>query len=89
MAEIQYFWRHPLAMQVREEGRVEGRAEGFREGMAQERAATVLRILQLRQIRVPDEIRTRVRASRDMDELTSWLDRSYRVVDASELFVAE
>ncbi|MEW2568255.1 hypothetical protein [Streptomyces sp. NPDC047070] len=79
MTAIQYFWRHPLAEQVREEGREEGRV--------QERAESVLRTLQWRGIDVPDVVRKRVLASTDMDELGSWLDRSYRVADAGELFV--
>ncbi|MGW3357005.1 hypothetical protein ACWDFL_16545 [Streptomyces bungoensis] len=38
MTAIQYFWRHPLAEQVREEGREEGRPQDRRE--------MVLRILE-------------------------------------------
>ncbi|MFI6937024.1 hypothetical protein [Streptomyces sp. NPDC050287] len=82
MTGIDYFWRHPLAEQVREEGREEGR----REGRAQERAEGVLRVLRWRQIGVPDEVRDRVLSSTDLDRLETWLDRSYQVTDASELF---
>ncbi|MGP4050340.1 hypothetical protein [Streptomyces sp. 2A115] len=78
MTAIQYFWRHPLAEQVREEGREEGRA--------QERAESVLRNLQWRRIDVPDAVRERVLSSTDMDELGAWLERSYQVSDAWELF---
>ncbi|MFF0163304.1 hypothetical protein ACFYRY_38105 [Streptomyces sp. NPDC005263] len=78
MARIQYFWRHPLAEQVREEGREEGRAS--------ERAQMILRNLRHRQIDVPDQVRDRVLSSTDLDELDTWLDRSYQVTDASELF---
>ncbi|WSQ09697.1 hypothetical protein OG604_19090 [Streptomyces sp. NBC_01231] len=86
MTAIQYFWRHPLAEQVREQGRREGRAEAIREGRAQERAAGVLRVLRWRQIGVPDEVRDRVLSSTDLDQLGTWLDRSYQVTDAWELF---
>ncbi|MEU0073086.1 hypothetical protein ABZ027_26575 [Streptomyces sp. NPDC006332] len=82
MARVQYFWRHPLAEQVREEGREEGR----KEVRAQERAAFLLRTLQWRQIDVPDQVRDRVLSSTDLDELDVWIDRSYQVTDASELF---
>jgi hypothetical protein len=75
---IQYFWRHPLAEQVREEGREEGRV--------QERAAMIPRVLRWRQICVPGEVRDRVLSSTDPDELDTWLDRSYQVTDAWELF---
>ena len=78
MRNIHYFWRHPLAEQVREEGR--------REGRAQARAEIVLRILQRRQINVPDDLRDRILASTDLDELGTWLDRSYEIADAGELF---
>ena len=78
MRNIHYFWRHPLAEQVREEGR--------REGRAQARAEIVLRILQRRQINVPDDLRDRILASTDLDELGTWFDRSHEVVDARELF---
>ncbi|MFJ9380624.1 hypothetical protein [Streptomyces sp. NPDC101455] len=78
MRNIQYFWRHPLAEQVREEGRQEGRAQA--------RAEIVLRILRRRQIDVPADIRDRVLASTDLDELGTWFDRSHEVADARELF---
>ncbi|MFG2783330.1 hypothetical protein ACGFY7_36550 [Streptomyces prunicolor] len=78
MRNIHYFWRHPLAEQVREEGR--------REGRAQARAEIVLRILQRRQIDVPADLRDRILASTDLDELGTWLDRSYEIADAGELF---
>jgi hypothetical protein len=77
---IQYFWRHPLAEQVREEGR--------REGRAQARAEIILRILRGRQIDVPTSIRDRILASTDLDELGTWLDRSHEIADARELFTA-
>jgi len=78
MTAIQYFWRHPLAEQVRDEGREEGRAEGW--------SAAILRTLQRRQIDVPAPVRDRILASTDLDELGTWLDRSYEIVDVGELF---
>ncbi|MFI7298336.1 hypothetical protein [Streptomyces sp. NPDC050121] len=75
---MQYFWRHPLAEEVREQGREEGRA--------QERAETVLRNLRWRQVDVPDSVRERVLSCADMDELGVCLDRSYQVTDARSLF---
>ncbi|MFF0595790.1 RpnC/YadD family protein [Streptomyces antibioticus] len=78
MTAMQYFWRHPLAQEVREQGREEGRA--------QERAAVILRTLKWRQIDVPDTVRDRILASTDFDELGAWLDRAYEVDTASDLF---
>jgi hypothetical protein len=63
---------------VREQGREEGRA--------QERAETVLRNLRWRQVDIPDSVRERVLSCADMDELGVWLDRSYQVTDAWDLF---
>ncbi|MDH6628045.1 hypothetical protein M2271_005875 [Streptomyces sp. LBL] len=78
MTAIQYFWRHPLAEQVREEGREEGRASGT--------AQAILRILRNRQIDLPDSVRERILSSTDVDELETWLDRSLQVTDAAGLF---
>jgi hypothetical protein len=78
MTAIQYFWRHPLAEQVREEGREEGRLE--------ERAGMVLRILQLRGIEVPDSVRERVEGCADLDRLETWVERALRVENADDLF---
>jgi hypothetical protein len=74
MTAIQYFWRHPLAEQVRDEGRAEGWS------------AAILRTLQRRQIDVPDGVRERILASTDLDELGTWLDRAQEVTDAVDLF---
>lgn len=76
MRNIQYFWRHPLAEQVRAEGRAEGWAEA------------ILRVLQLRQIDVPAPTRDRILTSTDPDELATWLDRSHEIAHATELFTA-
>jgi hypothetical protein len=78
MTAIQYFWPHPLAEQVRDEGREEGRAEGW--------SAAILRTLQRRQIDVPADVRDRILASTDLDELGTWFDRSHEIADARELF---
>ncbi|MEU9447798.1 hypothetical protein [Streptomyces sp. NPDC048277] len=77
MTDIQYFWRHPLAEQVREEGRVEDRRE------------VVLHILQWRGIAVSDVVRERVNACTDLGRLQGWSQRAMHVTDAAELFVEE
>ncbi|MEU3280390.1 hypothetical protein [Streptomyces antibioticus] len=85
MTAMQYFWRHPLAQEVREQGREQGREEG----RAQERAQAILRTLKWRQIDVPDAVRDRILASTDFDELGTWLDRAYEVDTAHDLFSEE
>ncbi|MEU0602773.1 hypothetical protein ABZ484_31805 [Streptomyces sp. NPDC006393] len=88
MTAIQYFWRHPLAEQVREEGREEGRKEGREEARRRLREL-ILRILESRGIPVADAVRERVGACPDMDQLDAWAQRALRVTDAAELFAEE
>ncbi|MFD8810061.1 hypothetical protein ACFV23_00805 [Streptomyces sp. NPDC059627] len=85
MTAIQYFWRHPLAEQVREEGREEGRERG----RVQQCAEMVLRVLEWRGIPVSDSVRERVDACTELDRLELWAQRAVHVTDAAELFVEE
>lgn len=74
MAAIHYFFRHPVAEQVREEGRVEKSAE------------MTLRILEWRDIQVPDAVRERVQACTDLDQLEFWAQRAVHATRAEDLF---
>ena len=74
MTAMQYFWRHPLAQQVREEGRVEERAE------------MILNILRWRGIEVPDLLRERVESCSDPDQLPTWAKRAVLATNAEDLF---
>ncbi|RPE41267.1 hypothetical protein EDD90_4350 [Streptomyces sp. Ag109_O5-1] len=85
MTAIQYFWRHPLAEQVREEGREEGREQG----RVQERAQMVLRLLEWRCVPVSDAVRERADACTELDRLEVWAQRAMHVTDATDLFVEE
>ncbi|WP_435283716.1 hypothetical protein [Streptomyces koelreuteriae] len=78
MAAIHYFFRHPVAEQVRDEGREEGRVE--------ERAEMTLRILDWRGIGVPEAVRARVESCTDPDQLTAWAERALHVTNAAQLF---
>ncbi|MFJ8792930.1 hypothetical protein [Streptomyces sp. NPDC102462] len=82
---IQYFWRHPLAEQVREEGREEGRKE-VRVQAARE---AILFILRSRGIPVSQAVRDRVNACADLDQLDTWGRRAVHATDAGELFVQD
>ncbi|CAM5708553.1 hypothetical protein [Streptomyces aurantiogriseus] len=81
MTAMQYFWRHPLAEEVREEGREEGRIE--------DRAEMTLRILELRGIPVPDAVRERVESCTDLEKLTVWSERAVHAATAEDLFDGE
>ncbi|MGW0575508.1 hypothetical protein ACWD25_05945 [Streptomyces sp. NPDC002920] len=78
MTAIQYFWRHPLAQQVREEGREEGRLR--------DRAEMTLNILRWRGIDIPDHVRARVEACTDLGQLTVWSERAVHATVADDLF---
>ncbi len=81
MTAIQYFWRHPLAEQVREEGMEQGRI--------QDRQEMTLRILEWRGIPVPDTVRERVNACTDLGQLETWAQRAVHAADATELFTGD
>ncbi|MFF9581604.1 hypothetical protein [Streptomyces achromogenes] len=86
---IQYFWRHPLAEQVREEGRRQGLEESRKRVHIEGWQEMVPRILEWRGIAVPDVIRERVMACEDLDRLEGWAQRAVRATDAAELFAGE
>ncbi|SDN04101.1 hypothetical protein SAMN04487981_103354 [Streptomyces sp. cf386] len=75
MTAMQYFWRHPLAQQVREEG------------IEQERAAKVLKLLDMRGIPIPASARERVESCSDLDQLDTWFERALHAENAEDLFV--
>ncbi|MGW5100457.1 hypothetical protein [Streptomyces sp. NPDC004100] len=81
MTAIQYFWRHPLAEQVREEGREEGRVQSQRE--------LIIRALECRALSVPDDVRDRVNACEDPSQLDTWFQRAVHARSAADLFVEE
>ncbi|WP_412180712.1 hypothetical protein [Streptomyces sp. ADMS] len=77
MTAINYFWRHPLAEQAREEGRVE------------ERARMTLGILEWRGIPVPEAVRERVLACTHLEQLKTWAQRAVHATAADNLFVGD
>ncbi|WP_437905368.1 hypothetical protein WME95_44870 [Sorangium sp. So ce327] len=62
-----------------------GREEGMREGTLKTKAQAVLAVLEARGLEVPVEVRERVLASTDLDELDRWIRRAAVVSDAREL----
>ncbi|WP_406476885.1 hypothetical protein [Streptomyces sp. NBC_01615] len=82
MAPVNYFFRHPVAEEVREQG-IE---IGIEKGVAKERAATILRMLEWRDLGVPDSVRERVLACTDLDRLEVWQARAFHATDAADLF---
>lgn len=74
MVPVNYFFKNPVAVAMREEVRVE------------ERVAGILRILDRRHIEVPESVRERVSNCTDPDLLQVWWDRAIVATDAAELF---
>ncbi|WP_437325947.1 hypothetical protein [Sorangium sp. So ce381] len=62
-----------------------GREEGMREGTLKTKAQAVLVFLEARGLEVPVEVRERVLASTDLDELDRWIRRAAVISDAREL----
>ncbi|WP_437278160.1 hypothetical protein WME90_44220 [Sorangium sp. So ce375] len=60
-------------------------AKGRQEGILEAKAHDVLAVLEARGLEVPVEVRERVLASTDLDELDRWIRRSAVVSDAREL----
>ncbi|MGW4491545.1 hypothetical protein [Streptomyces sp. NPDC004376] len=83
---IQYFWRHPLAEQVREEGRQQGLAEAKARHKTEVMAEMIVRVLELRGVPVTDDVRARARACTDTVQLDVWGRRAFHAADAAELF---
>jgi hypothetical protein len=80
MTAMQYFWRHPLAEEVREGGREEGRVE--------DRAEMILNILRWRGIEVPAAVAKRLWETEDLAQLQLWRERAYDITDPEDLFRA-
>ncbi len=57
-------------------GRIEGKIEGKIEGRAEEAARSVLTVLRIRGIAVPDAARERVLAQKDLVTLERWLEKA-------------
>ncbi|MGK5697846.1 hypothetical protein ACSNOJ_34005 [Streptomyces sp. URMC 128] len=64
-----------------EETYLEGKAEGKAEG--------ILRVLEKRDVPVPEAIRDRITTCTDLDTLTLWFDRSLTATTAEDLFLEE
>ncbi|MFC7980452.1 hypothetical protein [Streptomyces sp. NPDC057336] len=88
------YWRNLMATytpnfpgsnSIVEESWLEGRAKGKAEGKAE----TILHILEVRGVEVPETVRERVTACTDLDVLRTWLDRSLSAERAEELFAEE
>ncbi|MCK9872861.1 hypothetical protein AB0M72_15425 [Nocardiopsis dassonvillei] len=79
MAVRDYEFRTELIGRPFREGEAKGRAAG--------RAEAILGVLDARGIAVSNEVRERVNASSDLDELDRWVRRAAKVDSAEDLFL--
>jgi hypothetical protein len=86
MATRTYPFVSQTRLQGREEGRAKGLAEGRVEGRAQGLAAAIFKVFDRRGIKVDDDSRERIESCTDADKLEAWLDQSFAVAKASDLF---
>jgi post-segregation antitoxin (ccd killing protein) len=61
---------------ARNEGRTEGRAEGRTEGHTEAAARHLLTVLRVRSIAVPEAVRERIQAEKDLQRLERWLEKA-------------
>jgi hypothetical protein len=66
------------ARRLKAEGRAEGRTEG--------EARAVLKLLDTRGIAVPDDVRARITACLDLEQLDTWVSRAATVRTVDEMF---
>jgi hypothetical protein len=71
-----------------DQGRAEGEARGEERGRAQGEAAMVLRVLTARGFTVTDDIRRRVQACTDLEQIEAWGDRAATAKSLDEIFTA-
>ncbi|MFI6712630.1 hypothetical protein ACIBF7_39745 [Nonomuraea sp. NPDC050478] len=68
------------------QGKAEGRAEGKAEGRAEGTARVVLLLLETRGFALPDDIRARITACTDLDQLETWATRAVTAHTLDDLF---
>jgi hypothetical protein len=78
MASTTWPVNSPFAREHFGRGKAEGRAEG--------EAESVLRVLAVRGIEVPDDARARIRACSDLRQLEVWLERAVGADSLADLF---
>lgn len=81
-----YQYQSEFARKYYGEGERKGRLEGEREGRREERATSVLTVLEARGLAIPPAARERILGCQDLDELARWVRRAAVVTDVNELF---
>ncbi|MEV3997092.1 hypothetical protein AB0K62_15655 [Streptomyces halstedii] len=79
------FYTSPLSEEIRDEGRDEGRALGEARGQAK----SLLMMLDLRGVVIPDEAREKINGCVDTELLDRWFTRAATATSAEEIFAGE
>ncbi|MEV4398510.1 hypothetical protein [Nonomuraea sp. NPDC049607] len=77
-----YRYRSEYAEMLRAEGRAEGRAAARAEKMAE----WLPRLLDLRGVEVPDDVRERIMSCTDTTLIETWFDRAVHATSLSDVF---
>ncbi|WP_433525956.1 hypothetical protein ACQPZ2_14225 [Nocardia pseudovaccinii] len=83
MAVPTWFLRSEWWQAIRAAGHAEGRAKTE----VKIWAASILRILELREMAVPEDVRARIATCTDLDQMTTWFERAVEA-DTIEEFIA-
>ncbi|WP_433631720.1 hypothetical protein [Nocardia sp. CA-120079] len=83
MAVPTWFFRSEWWQAIRAAGRAEGRAKAE----VKIWAVSILRILELREFPVPDDVRARITTCTDLDQMTTWFERAVEA-DTLDEFIA-
>ncbi|HEX7841256.1 MAG TPA: hypothetical protein VF469_27450, partial [Kofleriaceae bacterium] len=67
----------------------EGRAEARAEARTEMRAKDVLTVLRVRGIAVPDAVRQRIEAQKDLEQLERWLEKAVVATSLGEVIDGE
>lgn len=82
-----YVYTSPFAVKHIQIGREQGLKEGHDKGSLHEAARSLLTVLRVRSIDLPEATRTRVLAEKNIERLELWLERAVTAQNLDEVFV--
>lgn len=80
-------YRSELFRQLAAEAEAKGEAEGRAKGEAAGEARAILTVLDVNGVAVPDDVRDRILACTDLDQLGTWLRRAVRATTVDDVLV--
>lgn len=86
MTTVENPYQSDFARRFYDAGAEHGLAEGRAEGRSEATAEAVIAILRLRGIVSCNDIRDRIRACTDLDQLDAWIARAITIDKVDELF---